>query len=319
MHAMGKVVQKPKKPALADVARDIATRSWLILPDGQYVIELGYLAASLVFLVGCLYFFPGPTQNYRLGCRLFDLGSVAIAALSCYAMAAMYGKALRPREVAEQSLYFVGSVLFMAGCLISDPDVMPTFLRFGGTHLWWEIQAAKLFMVGSFLFAFAAFCNMLTIYYSPPVFPGVALTITTCYEFGGMLFVGGTMGFIPGLGCNEQMQTLGCWGYTLGSLFYVIGSALSLAVRVGMNRLDEAQSRQTQPDIVSLLREKHGAKRRSSMAAEEALRGDKDAALWSKFAAHEAEVARALDRALRPERSLLDVLWGRPERTPLLS
>lgn len=305
----------------AQAARDCARSTWQLVPDTEYVQEGGYFASSLLFCVGSLYFFPGRTQNYRHGCRLFDLGSIIIAVLALAQMAQMYGRRLRAREVAEQSLYFLGSVVFMLGCLISDPDLQPLCLRFGGTSLWWDLQAAKLFMVGSFLFAFAAFCNMLSIYYAPPVFPGVALTITTMYEFGGMLFVGGTMGFIPGLGCNEQMQALGCCGYLVGSLCYCVGSALSLAVRVGLKRLDKADEPTRDANVVALLREHEDALRRSSAAKDQALRGDADAELWSRYAAREADVAAALQRALKPQKSLWDVLCasGRGgERAPLL-
>merc|ERR1719387_3227495 len=99
------------------------------------------------------------------------------------------------------------------------------------------------------------------------------------------------MGFIPGLGCNEQMQALGCCGYLVGSICYCIGSALSLAVRVGLKRMDKADAPAEKADVVALLREQQEALRRANAAADAALRGDPDAELWSRYAAREADVA----------------------------
>eukprot|EP00443_Scrippsiella_acuminata_P030330 CAMPEP_0115207742 /NCGR_PEP_ID=MMETSP0270-20121206/20870_1 /TAXON_ID=71861 /ORGANISM="Scrippsiella trochoidea, Strain CCMP3099" /LENGTH=376 /DNA_ID=CAMNT_0002621339 /DNA_START=282 /DNA_END=1412 /DNA_ORIENTATION=+ len=134
------------------------------------------------------------------------------------------------REVMEQLLYVIGSFVFMVGCLIWDPSFIETFVaEFGREKHWWYCFADLTFLIGSLMFAVAAFLSALSIKHVHPEVEKFALGVLACYEFGGLLFVAGTMGFMgPGFyGCGHDMQILGTIFYIVGSALYVMGSVLS--------------------------------------------------------------------------------------------
>lgn len=112
-------------------------------------------------------------------------------------------KAKKPgrRELLEQALYVVGSMTFMAGTIIWDPSFKDVFNEAMTNHDsdWWKALADILFMIGSAIFALAAYVNGLTIFetHSSTTLRRYALAITTSYEFGGFCFIAGNMCFIP--------------------------------------------------------------------------------------------------------------------------
>ena len=67
-------------------------------------------------------------------------------------------------------------------------------------------RKAPRFMIGSMFFAIAAFLNAMDIHKTHPQFKQYAFTIASSYEFGGLLFVGGTMGYVSG---KETIANLG--------------------------------------------------------------------------------------------------------------
>lgn len=131
------------------------------------------------------------------------------------------------KDIFEQTLYVLGSAIFMAGTIIWDPAFHKV------DKVWWLSFADILFMVGSMMFAFAAFINAVSLSTEAQsmhhkVFQKYGMYIAASYQFGACLFIGGTMSFVPGMGCNEDMEALGCQLYIAGSVFYVVGTSLSL-------------------------------------------------------------------------------------------
>jgi len=215
----------------------------------EYTLEVLFLVGSLMFVWGTVYFFPGPNEDLRTGCRIFDAASVLFALLALYATTEMWWfryKMLRPvprREILEQALFFFGSIIFLVGTLIWDPDLLAVFVGWGGSEYAWKVAGCTLFMLGSFMFAFAAYINALSLHHVHPLFFNYALSITTCYEFGGLAFVAGTTAFIPGMNCDHAMEWCGSFAYLFGSFCYVAGSLLSLLKTVARNRLMFEQQR----------------------------------------------------------------------------
>merc|ERR1711879_137789 len=59
---------------------------------------------------------------------------------------------------------------------------------------------------------------------------GKMLTASTSLFMGGsVLFVMGSVGMLPDLGCGEAMYDVGAGCYVFGSLFFLAGSLVSLA------------------------------------------------------------------------------------------
>ena len=114
---------------------------------------------------------------------------------------------VRRKEILENFLYFLGSLIFLLGTLIWDQmetDESRLTSTFGGTAVGWAIAGVAFFGVGSFLFALAAFFNAMNLRYTHPLFTTTAHGVAFCYEFGGLFFVAGTMGFIPSIIVTDQ-------------------------------------------------------------------------------------------------------------------
>eukprot|EP00947_MAST-08B_sp_MAST-8B-sp1_P004598 g4598.t1 len=227
----------------------------------EYIFEGLFVLASALFVVGSFFFWPEEDEaisraNFVLGCRLFDVGSIIFAVLSlysvvegCYLRRTKRKHRLRWRGIFEQAMYLGGSVVFCLGTLIWDPDVFDYIKHhYAGQDLLWKRAAVILFMVGSFMFSLAAFLNAMTIVEGHPRFTGFALFVALCFEFGGLLFVAGTAGFVPGiLGsecgsfCERDMEIMGCLCYIVGSFLYLIGSIINLLKTIALNQLAREQ------------------------------------------------------------------------------
>jgi len=172
---------------------------------------------------------------------------------------AMYSPSndVKKREVLEAVLYNVGSIIFTCGCIIWDPQ--PWLMKEVGTteaayldRTGWLGAADALFMLGSFIFASAAYVNATGIHTAFSVKPGevslkplrnVSIVISTSFAFGGFCFIAGTMGFIPArymdcVGTLRNLNRLGTAFYLVGSVLYLVGSVLGLARSVAKYRLE---------------------------------------------------------------------------------
>merc|ERR1712070_325502 len=89
---------------------------------------------------------------------------------------------------------------------MGDSDGLWWVRKFGGEIMAWNVAGITLFGFGSFLFALAAFFNAMNLKWKHPFFTNTAHTIAFCYEFGGLLFVMGTLGFIPILYKNHNEE-----------------------------------------------------------------------------------------------------------------
>merc|ERR550514_1709758 len=89
-----------------------------------------------------------------------------------------HGEPIKRRDIFEQAMYFSGSIVFMIGTIIWDPDLLKLLVTLGGTELEWKAAGCSIFMIGSFMFCLAAYFNALNLYESHLLFLNYAITIT---------------------------------------------------------------------------------------------------------------------------------------------
>lgn len=206
-----------------------------------YVVEVLDILGSIIFVVGSACFLPyykHDIEAFLWGCFLFALGSVVFLGLSMFTlMEAVRDKGGSSLEAFENLLYVLGSFIFVVGTILYWPERPSDF------NLRWiqnmslgsyfnlfspEFEGTLLFILGSVVFGAAAFANALNQKDLDSV-EGKMLTATTsAYMVGSMLFVMGSVAFLPELGCSDQMAAIGSWFFLIGSFLYVVGGAISL-------------------------------------------------------------------------------------------
>jgi hypothetical protein len=210
-------------------------------PAFAYAIEFLDILAGVIFVWGSACFLPHWAKDlhtFLLGCVLFVVG----AAIYCFICTFTVVEALEEKGIAsfetwENALYLGGSWVFLAGTILYWPkkahyeyidDLKEWSL---GQYFNWfepEFEGTLLFMIGSAMFAFAAYCNALSQTRFDEWTSRMLTGITSLYMAGSILFVMGSVAFLPHLGCSEQMVLIGAWMFIVGSAFYLLGGVLSL-------------------------------------------------------------------------------------------
>lgn len=232
------------------------------------MVEAGYLFGSLLFTIGTVYFFPiEGFEDFTLGCRYYEAGSVVFAVLTGYSeldrLHSRRTKAKDPvagpsdvtkRELLEQVLYCAGSFVFLIGTFFFDPTCVTGLAAvFNVSKSDVENTAAVLFMVGSFMFSFGAYVNALSIFESPRMFRKSLISVTTSYMFGGLFFVAGTMGYVEAFEPNLTLKWCATWFYLVGCFFYVFGSFMSLVSTVARHQVGWERVQKTEHEKKSRL------------------------------------------------------------------
>ena len=75
---------------------------------------------------------------------------------------------------------------------------------------------------------FATFLNALSLNSSGRTFAHWAVATCGIYELGGILFVMGSVCFMPNQGCKEGMEILGAWCFIVGAACYMLGDFIEL-------------------------------------------------------------------------------------------
>merc|ERR1712032_204577 len=91
-----------------------------------------------------------------------------------------------------------------------------------------EFEGTLLFIAGSLMFAAAAFVNGLNHNDLISIEGKLMSATTSLYMAGSLLFVIGSVAFIPDLGCDERMLIIGAVSFIIGSVLYTIGAVVSL-------------------------------------------------------------------------------------------
>lgn len=160
-------------------------------------------------------------------------------------------------ETCESGLYVAGAFVFLVGTILYLPFELwdnniadsyhasskksgfgiPVMLNQNSR----EFQGSVLFIIGSCMFAFAAYANALNQRQFHDVRSQMLTATTTAYMFGSMLFVMGSVAFLPNLGCSPAMETFGAWCFIAGSLQYEFGGWISFCRTVKEIEDEEVQ------------------------------------------------------------------------------
>jgi len=236
-----------------------------------YLIEILEIIAGIFFIWGSVDFLP-QYSNERIyllhACELFSAGGAIYLGISLYSLSeAVEHKGFRSFEVVENILYCLGALLFEIGTLLywpfhlQDEAVfetslahskwhnmgLPVYLNYGSR----EFKGTELFIIGSVLFALAAFANGLNQRDFRDFKSQLMTATTSMYMLGSVLFIMGSVAFLPDMGCNQKMEGFGGWCFITGSIQYEIGGWLSLVrtsleVRDGQAGVDD-ESDETTP------------------------------------------------------------------------
>lgn len=219
-------------------------------------VEALEVIAGVTFVVGSVCFLPAYSRDleaFLLGCFLFVVGSLMYVVICSITLAeAIRYEGLWSAETAENALYTLGSWVFLVGTVLYwPPEAHYGNINWFQMHLSLsayfnlfsrEFEGTILFIIGSLMFVLAAFVNGLN---QRAAFDSVRtrlLTATTSlYMAGGILFVMGSVAFLPNLGCGELMEAFGAWLFIVGSVFFVFGGLVA-AVRTYTFFGDEEQA-----------------------------------------------------------------------------
>jgi len=224
------------------------------LPWHDLFIGVTELLASLIFVIGSVCFLPEYEHDLRffvLGCILFVVGSVMYLLISLFTMAeAIHRFKAFSTEVLENMLYVLGSFVFAVGTLLYWPEkakyehieLFKDYTLGQYFNLFSpEFEGTLLFITGSVMFAFAAFTNALN-HRKLESDMNYLLTLVTSIDMGAdILFVMGSVAFLPDLGCNSKMVFFGAWCFIWGSLLFVIGASISIYRTIRLWRMKENQ------------------------------------------------------------------------------
>lgn len=206
-----------------------------------YTIECVDITSGLIILIGSACFLPSFSHDrdiFILGCILFVIGTTGYLGNSIFVLAeALYMKGIDSLETVESSLYVAGAILFNAGTILYWPEEANWPMTLAAREIspgqffnWFspEFEGTVLFIIGSFFFAMAAYVNGLRqSNFDTPV-QKMLTASTTCFMIGALLFVMGSVAWLPELGCGQRMEEFGAVMYVIGSLMYVIGSVISV-------------------------------------------------------------------------------------------
>lgn len=219
------------------------------LKDSERVIAVLDIIAGLTFIIGSFCFLPPFDHSLRVfltGCMLYAVGGLIYACIAIFCTWEMHKKpGANAGEVLENYMYLIGSIVFFLGTILYwptkadqvhwllDMDKLKDMSLGAYFNLMSpEFEGTLLFIIGSLMFAAAAFVNGLN-HNDLRSVEGKLLTATTSvYMAGALLFVMGSVAFLPDVGCSETMITIGAWSFIVGSVLYTVGAVISL-VRTG--------------------------------------------------------------------------------------
>lgn len=210
-------------------------------PLGIIVLEVFDIAAAIIFIIGSVCFHPAYAKDldvFVAGCVLFVVGAVIYVVICSFTLfEAVQEKGAVSWEAGENWMYFIGSWIFLIGTFLYWPkdahhvtiEKMQEYsLGQYFNLLEPEFEGSILFIIGSVMFAFAAFFNAMHQKKFDEWTGKMLSGITSLYMGGALLFCMGSVAFLPGLGCNEQMVTIGAWAFIIGSVLYFIGAVMGM-------------------------------------------------------------------------------------------
>jgi len=204
-----------------------------------YAIEIVDILGGILFVVGSACFLPPYSHDLQVflaGCIIFVVGSALYFGVCMFTLVeACAEKGVRSWEFCENSLYLLGSWMYLIGTVFYWPEahqvvdaVQQCSLAQYFNLFSPEFEGTLLFMAGSGLFCMAAFANALSQRTSDELSSRLLTAVTTLYMIGSILFVVGSVAFLPDHGCDGVMVALGAWTFIVGSALFLVGAVLSL-------------------------------------------------------------------------------------------
>jgi len=208
-------------------------------------VEVLDIIAAFIFVAGSILFLPRYSANLQVflhACTLFITGSAIYCVLcSLTLLEAIKRKGMAAIEVWENMLYLSCSWLFLIGSFLYKPTA-PYYehvavrapLSLGQICVMFSFLdrqslGSRLFIIGSIFYTAAAFLNLLDLHARKIAqwSRRAAAAITALYMCGSLLFIVGSVAFLPPLGCGEEVLYLGAWCFISGSILFVVAGILS--------------------------------------------------------------------------------------------
>lgn len=210
-------------------------------PAQDLAVETVEMFANMIFLVGSVCFLPTYSRDlsvFLAGCILFVIGAALylFACSFCMVESYLHYKGFCS-EVLENGLYIFGAWIFLIGTILYWPRAAhyPVIQSIQGITLGQyfnlytpEFEGTVLFALGSAIFGFAAFTNALNHRNFMGEQAKLMTAITSINMSADMLFIAGSVAFLPNMGCGPGMVTLGAWLFIVASGFFVLASFLSV-------------------------------------------------------------------------------------------
>lgn len=193
------------------------------------------VTAGVIFIVGSVCFLPEYTRDVNIfvaGCLLFIIGAAIYVGLSGFTLLHAISQKESRAKIYEHILFFVGSIIFVWGTILFWPHNAASHHYVEGLKemslvqyydlMLPELEATILFIIGAAFFGLAAVINVLT---ATPEEEGDALHlgIQICNFVASLLFVIGSIPYLPPLKCTDYQVGVGAWCFIIGSVIFLFG------------------------------------------------------------------------------------------------
>lgn len=197
--------------------------------------------AGVIFIIGSVCFLPQYTRNvnvFVLGCLLFIVGAAIYVGISGVALMDAVHKGKSRSKLFEDFLFFIGSLIFVYGTILFWPETSDThkyvealkemsLVQYYDLMLP-ELEATVLFMIGSAIFALAGVLKVLGSGPEEDPKNQVQSVYAICHLFAGLLYVIGSVPYLPPLQCTDYQVGVGAWCFIVGSVIFMLSGVTGL-------------------------------------------------------------------------------------------
>ncbi|KAJ8603499.1 hypothetical protein CTAYLR_005107 [Chrysophaeum taylorii] len=218
-----------------------------------------YILAGVMFVLGSVCFLPGFEGVYVDGVWLYFMGGVIYLKTSLFDLEEAY-KGGGQFEVCMNKMYVVGTISYLGATIMYAPAVEA---KMGGYQA--SLAGSWGFIIGSLFFVMACFLNGAhtghafspTLEVDDPSKVLLAKILVLCTTnstmLGALLFLVGSVLYLPNIGCDDLTVQIGTWCFLVGSLFFTIAGILPVVRRTYANvEQDAATSLSDAEDHVEL-------------------------------------------------------------------
>jgi hypothetical protein len=197
--------------------------------------------AGIIFVFGSVCFLPQYTRNinvFVLGCLLFIVGACIYVGLSGFALLDAVHKGVSRSKLFEHFLFFIGSIIFVYGTILFWPESSNTHVYVEALKemsivqyydlMLPELEATVLFMIGSAIFALAAVLDVLGSGPADEPENQMQSLYAICHLLAGLLYVIGSVPYLPPLQCTDYQVGIGAWCFIVGSVIFMLSGITGL-------------------------------------------------------------------------------------------